>query len=76
MDPNAALEHLRLSLADWDRYRTTDEYGTEVLDGIADEIATAAAALDDWMSKGGFPPRDWSHGTPSTPSSPQQEVSE
>jgi hypothetical protein len=73
VDPNAALEHLRLNLADWERYRTTDEYGTEVLDNIADEIATAAAALDDWMSKGGFPPRDWSHGTPATA---QQEVSE
>lgn len=71
MDPNAALEHLRLNLVDWERYCVGAP--DSLLIRIADEIATAATALDDWMSKGGFPPRDWSHGTPATA---QQEVSE
>jgi hypothetical protein len=56
MDPNAALTTLR-------------ELATEQLDGNisdqerhADQLAEAAIALDEWLTKGGFLPAAWAVG--------------
>lgn len=54
MDPNAALNKLRVSLdAYWKAEADSDE------DAIVLDIIEAAEALDEWMSRGGFAPTDW-----------------
>lgn len=52
MDPNANLEEM-LSLA-----RAQLEYGF----ADADRLAELVLAMDEWMSKGGFPPKKWEKG--------------
>lgn len=55
MDPNAALEELRKLIEtvmnDWDSDTATQ---TEV------EMANLFAALDEWLTKGGVLPNQWS----------------
>lgn len=71
MDPNEALRTLRKAIARRNEYRDAgnhyaDEYESslaarayETADDAAHEAADAAAALDKWLSKGGFLPDDW-----------------
>jgi hypothetical protein len=54
VDPDQALRDLRAALRDWHRSHPQDR-----LDALRD-VATAAEALDDWISDGGFLPTDWS----------------
>ena len=60
MDPNQALTDMRQALCD---LRTLQQ--KTVLDqpfafaDAADELANAFEALDRWLSRGGFLPRDW-----------------
>lgn len=58
MDPNTALANLRdaigqaTALADGDPVEYTAEQ-------ILADMTEAAQALDEWLTKGGFPPADW-----------------
>lgn len=54
MDPNAALRHIRRLVTEW---RETDDTGdaTEILQRLSDSVA----ALDTWLSTGGFVPDPW-----------------
>lgn len=69
MDPNAALRTLR-------------EMADDSLDGDApsvtqSELAEQVRALDEWLSKGGFPPEEWQKGSPTvdmTRTVPEGEV--
>lgn len=51
MDPNVALRGLREALAEREQ-ADTDETANQA----AHEAADAAAALVDWLARGGFPP--------------------
>ena len=55
MDPNATLkeirEQVRLSYA---------EEGFEAFDGL--RLAELCGVLDEWLTRGGFLPKDWNHG--------------
>lgn len=53
MDPNAALEELRLLRSDYDRY------GASMGDESVDRMMELGTALDGWLSRGGFLPDDW-----------------
>ena len=61
MDPDVVLERLRALLS-----RTLDDISfadpVAVLTGVEDlveEVQTIFLDLDDWLSKGGFLPKDW-----------------
>lgn len=65
MDPDAALEELRRLTAlilDEDRQLVMSS-----IDGanLGEELAEGFAALDGWLSGGGFPPNDWVNRPPS-----------
>ena len=47
MDPNATLKELRHLL------------GSEISEPDVHDVADLFAALDGWLSKGGFPPSAW-----------------
>lgn len=57
MDPEAALFACRDAVAAYERASTAGDH--VAADTAADELVTAFAGLDQWLSKGGFPPRDW-----------------
>jgi hypothetical protein len=57
MDPNATLTLIRALQTELLAQDGTTSYG-EVL-RMAQELAEATKALDEWMVKGGFFPRDW-----------------
>lgn len=59
MDPNKALAVMRAAVAGW------DETGGEDMD-YGDDMSVAFAALDQWLSKGGFWPSDWNPSGGST----------
>lgn len=68
MDPDAALEELRRLTAlilDEDRQLVMSS-----IDGanLGEELAEGFAALDGWLSGGGFPPREWQDRPPTTSS--------
>lgn len=50
MDPNKTLNELRKVMAEIRRTPQSDE---------ADEAAELFQALDDWITRGGFLPKDW-----------------
>jgi hypothetical protein len=58
MDPNEALELARAAVAHWN-------YGERGDDDMKqfDALVNAFEALDQWLSKGGFLPADWSKAT-------------
>lgn len=65
MDPDAALQNMRTAIKDfdsakdkWEDSETRDEF--RILHAIA--LIDAVEALDDWLSKGGFLPKDWTKG--------------
>jgi hypothetical protein len=51
MDPNARLTDIR-RLVTFDGHLMTDEMR---------ELTEKFQAMDEWLSKGGFPPEDWAH---------------
>jgi hypothetical protein len=62
MDPNETLRQLRKAFADMDNATDRDDF----------EIATREAqdlfeALDNWLTRGGFVPRDWASKTLEAP---------
>lgn len=56
MDPDEALAKLREALQLY--YRRYRDKGTGLEE--ADQMADGIEALDDWLSRGGFLPEDWS----------------
>jgi len=52
MDPDAVLAKAREALS---TLRTRDDIDSAALDDLLD----AFEALDAWLSRGGFPPKDW-----------------
>lgn len=57
MDPNATLDLVRVSLASL--AETARNNSDPELAGEVEELEDAFAALDAWLSRGGFLPRDW-----------------
>lgn len=55
MDINATLEAMRTALLDM------ENASTEAWETAAEQVANAASAIDEWLSKGGFLPSDWAH---------------
>lgn len=62
MDPNETLRKARATVAairKWENegraYMSRPDY---------DDLVDAFEALDEWLTKGGFHPREWSHQTP------------
>lgn len=76
MDPNAALAALRGHLAEVDTVEPHD------VRALLDDLAEKVSGLDEWLSKGGFPPEAWvkvrPEGAPVPPGTvdPQREVPE
>jgi hypothetical protein len=58
MDPNEALERLRAAIQ---RYHVATEMRDHDEDrlGEAEQVIEHAQALDEWLSRKGFLPRDW-----------------
>ena len=54
MDPDTALENLRAAR---DRFDEADDVSDRW--GGAYEVVEQFDGLDDWLSKGGFPPAEW-----------------
>lgn len=63
MDPNATLAEIRELLATmntpWDTGNATYQENLEGHYAAADELRLRVEALDEWLTKGGFPPTDW-----------------
>lgn len=59
MDPNATLRELREATEAWRREDELAEDGERMLN-IAAGVVELTAALDTWLSNGGFLPADWS----------------
>jgi hypothetical protein len=55
MDPDAALAQLRDAIVEWE----TAPAGSREEHAAAERMSSAAGALDDWLSHGGFPPAAW-----------------
>ncbi len=56
MDPNKALANIRALARDIQH----PPFDCDAL-SLADELAETVEGLDQWMSKGGFPPNEWNH---------------
>lgn len=56
MDPDAALARIRSLCKEWN-----DTHGSDGADVILSELTTTIEGLDEWLSKGGFPPKAWSN---------------
>ena len=52
MDPNATLEKMR-------QLATMILSSEDLYSNLEVELAETIRNLDDWLSKGGFPPRGW-----------------
>lgn len=68
MDPNETLRRLRAAIASAnlisDDYHNADDDETVMIEDVIstlDDVAGMAEALDEWLTKGGFPPADWDH---------------
>lgn len=64
MDPNAALEAVRTTLATFHALsKESDDSGValehDVVVSMLEDLVEAVKALDGWMTKGGFPPDAW-----------------
>lgn len=59
MDPNEALAMLRQYA---DAMKVTSRHETERVYRIASTLAEQFEALDEWLSRGGFPPEAWREG--------------
>ena len=75
MDPDTALENARRALSAF--LTETEEYDTNEMGYTpvnknralehAKDLAKAFEAIDQWMTKGGFPPRGWTKVLESQP---------
>lgn len=78
MDPNETLNKIRLGVAQAlqlaDEYEADDDPPThedaEAYIGMLDELAQQFQALDDWLTRGGFPPEAWREG----PDAPEERA--
>ena len=68
MDPNAALNTARKAVQ-------IARTGSDSMDGWADDLLEAFEALDEWLTKGGFPPEEW-NGKPDQPNQPARSLYE
>lgn len=59
MDPDVALRLIRNLVADIQAERDPDEGDFDLAES-GKELASAVSGLDEWLSRGGFPPRAWS----------------
>jgi len=57
MDPNAALSELRTAAREWEQAVVAEDADGQLAAAV--RALEAAVALDDWMSRGGFPPAAW-----------------
>ena len=57
MDPNEALERMRAAVR-WELDRDGTRPAHEIIEN-AGEMADAFEALDDWLTRDGFPPAAW-----------------
>lgn len=57
MDPNATLESLRLALHDYQEGANIG-HDPDMLQA-AERLAEHVADLDDWLSRGGLLPKEW-----------------
>lgn len=57
MDPDACLEMIRKRI-EWIR-KAIDSNDTDTAIAEADLLATEVQALDRWIGRGGFLPKDW-----------------
>lgn len=58
MDPNQTLEELREAYAAWARSEGCSVAENEA----AERMAVAFKDLDDWLTRGGYSPREWQDG--------------
>lgn len=57
MDPDEALYLIRRLTKEFDEVGEDDEAAAYV----GSELVDAVSGLDEWLSRGGFLPEDWSH---------------
>lgn len=63
MDPNETLKRLREAVGEVENELAADD-GAGTLDPLGEkehlrELVDSFRDLDGWLSRGGFPPRDW-----------------
>jgi hypothetical protein len=63
MDPNETLRRLRELLSTRQNLDLDDPDNDQELIRVGDDIAELVEALDDWITKGGFLPKDWASGS-------------
>jgi hypothetical protein len=62
MDPNATLKRIRETSARIVEITDSENIDADTSDellGLASELAELTQALDGWLSRGGFFPREW-----------------
>ena len=59
MDPNEVLKRLRSLLEQRDLVEDSDSGNTWLDPDSANEFAQMFEILDDWISNGGFLPKEW-----------------
>ena len=59
MDPNEVLKRLRRLLEQRDLVEDSDSGNTWLDPDSANEFVQMFEILDDWMSNGGFLPKEW-----------------
>ena len=60
MDPNAALNNLRLHIEQLKKLIDSDESPeNEDLECLANDVVDNFEGLDNWLSNGGFLPKSW-----------------
>lgn len=56
MDPNETLSDLRAIFARWEEWGVLETHPESAMDELVDLFF----GLDEWLTKGGFRPDDWS----------------
>ena len=57
MDPDVALQEIRDAISEAEALADGDSNDAEI--AAWQEVGERFAALDQWMSRGGFPPKEW-----------------
>ena len=58
MGPDRVLEDLRFAIDDLDTVLRLEEVRLPIAIAVVERFKI----LDEWLSKGGTPPKDWQHG--------------
>lgn len=71
MDPNAALVNAREAVGEMKTLLDIEEWdgtaeGDEQVQNLVTQIVESFTALDEWLRSGGFAPRDWLRGHPTS----------